>query len=399
MSQSFLSRLDEAAVFGEELVLISASNATIWLKNAQGQCKEYIDFMSAYGAVNFGHCNPKIQPFRDAVADIAACLYPPEASLFAEWLCTRLGLAEHRVLFQVGGSFAVSTALALVQRTRKGKIAAIQGAFHGLGIDTLCVTMTQRDLALQNTALLSSMKQQVIHLELGTFPDDWADISCLIYEPIQGANGYIPLDMDWLKALERSARAAGVFTIADEIQCGFFRHGSLSPARKHGLEPDILLYSKSMTNGLYPFSAVVYHRDLEQSIKSSVVLAHTFQTSALGCYAANAVASYLDSHPLDLEASRISDCFLGLKTQLEQIPIVSKIYVTGPTLSFEVADGGTRTLVRRCIQEGVIPFVGGYSGQRVRVAPPLTISDEQLFYGTQTLFNILKEMSLCPSLT
>lgn len=399
MTRSFLSRLDESAVFDEELTLVTASNATVILKNAQGQCKEYIDFMSAYGAVNFGHCNPKIQPFRDVEADIAACIYPLEAKLFAEWLCTRLGLAEHRVLFQIGGSFAVSTALALVQRARKGKIAAIQGAFHGLGIDSLCATMTQRDLAIQNTALLSRIKQQVIHLKPGTFPDDWADISCLIYEPIQGANGYIPLDMDWLKSLEHSARASGVLTIADEIQCGFFRHGSLSPARQHGLEPDILLYSKSMTNGLYPFSAVVYRRDLEQSIKGSVLLAHTFQTSALGCYAANAVASYLDSHPMDLEASRISDCFLRLKTQLEQIPIVSKIYVTGPSLSFEVANGGARTLVRKCFQKRVIPFVGGNSGQRVRVAPPLTISDEQLSYGIQTLFNVLKEMSLCISQT
>jgi 4-aminobutyrate aminotransferase-like enzyme len=133
-----------------------------------------------------------------------------------------------------------------------------------------------------------------------------------------------------------------------------------------------------MTNGLYPFSAVVYSKKIKDAIPGDLYLAHTFQTSAMGCYAAMSVADYIDAHDVRgfcVSNERIMQQFAE---ELRQQPNVSDIYVTGPTLSFEVLDRKGREVVRECLRSGVITFTGGPEGQRIRVAPPLTIPEESL---------------------
>lgn len=390
---SNLSPLNESSVYGRQLELVSALNATVTLKDKQGREKPYLDFMSAYGSVNFGHRNPEIQPYRDYQADIAACFYPVEAEEFSSWICKRLNYPDHQLLFQVGGSFAVSTAIALAYRMRPGKIVAIKGAFHGLGVDSLGITVAQKDIAIQNTNMLGSMEHQFTHIEPGEIPQQWDDISCIIYEPIQGANGYIPLEIEWLQELELAAKRHGVLMISDEIQCGYYRHGSLSPSRHHGLNPDILLFSKSMTNGLFPFSAVIYPKYFDEQLQMPIALAHTFQTSALGCYAANAVKNYLDSHDVNQDIQRISGHFLDqVISYLKENNQVKNIHLTGPTLSFELISHRSKELVHRCVDQGVLIFSGGVSGERVRIAPPLTTPMEQLVAGTSVILEQLEAM-------
>lgn len=383
---SHLSPLNESSVFGKQLELVHASNATLLLRDEEGKEKQYLDFMSAYGSVNFGHCNPHIQPYQSYDADIAACFYPAEAESYSTWLCEQLNYPEHQLLFQVGGSFAVSTAIAMAYRMRPGKIVAINGAFHGLGVYSIDVTMAQKNIALQQTDMLHKMDRQFIHIDQGEIPEKWDDISCIIYEPIQGANGYIPLNIDWLRELEIVAKQHGVFMISDEIQCGYFRHGSLSPSRHHGLHPDIILFSKSMTNGLFPFSAVVYPSHFNECLQMPIALAHTFQTSALGCYAVNAVKDYLDKYDILQDVHRISAHFQQqVLTILEVNSNISNIHLTGPTLSFEVTNHRSKGLVHRCAEQGVLIFSGGVHGERVRIAPPLTTPIDQLILGTSVL--------------
>lgn len=384
-----MSYLNESGVYSERMTVTRADNATIYLQLSDGKVKPYSDFMSAYGSVNFGHCNPEIKPFDDYASDIVACFYPEEAELFSDWLCGKLALPEHKVLFQVGGSLAVSTALSMAQRIRPGKIAAMKGSFHGLGLDSLSITSVQKDLAIQNTPLLHGMQQQVVFLEPGEMPERWDELSCVIYEPVQGANGYVPLDPEWLARLEQEAKANGVLTIADEIQCGYYRHGWLSPARSRGLNPDMLLYSKSMTNGLYPFSAVVYPEAFDREFEMPVALAHTFQNSALGCLAAYRTAQYLDASDLEEQIRQMSLQLSDLASKLENAYVATDVYSMGPSLSFGLPDDGARKLVQQCLKEGILIFTGGITGQRVRVAPPITMPAEQLKRGLQVIEDLL----------
>ena len=383
-----VSDLDESRAFGERWTCGRALNASLTLSRGDGATEEFTDLSSSYGAVNFGHCNEDIRLPAHPKSDLVAGIYPPEAERFARWLTDALGVTDFKVLFQIGGSFAVSAALALAQRRRPGKILAIEGGFHGLGLDSLSVTTAQRSFALQETPLRQSLDKFVEVLAPGETEIDWSGVSCLIFEPIQGARGFVPLDGNWLQDLCTQAKNAGVTVIADEIQCGYYRFGDFSVARKWGLEPDVLLFSKSMTNGLYPFSAVVYRQTLEAGVGGGVVLAHTFQTSALGCFAACAVADYIDSRDVKADCRRVAVPLAEAAARMEQSGRAREIHQLGPTLSFRpVTNAGD--LVKACFADRLLILGGGVDGERIRVAPPLTIETETLRRALEILLSRL----------
>lgn len=385
---TFLSELDEGGTLKERWILTSADNATLFLKSRDGHRHECIDLMSAYAAVNFGHRNPALRGAFDTAHDLAGPFPGPATEEVARWLCAQLGdPVQRRVLFQIGGSFAVATAVALARRARPGRVAVIKGSFHGLGVDTGAFSSVQREFSLQDTGFTALVDDLVIRLAQGEIPQSWDGISCLLYEPIQGANGYVPLEPAWLRNLTSSAAASGVVTISDEIQCGFFRHGTLSPATSLGLDPDIALYSKSLTNGIYPLSAVVYKESLGRH--SGVFLAHTFQTSALGTAAALEVIRYIESHDVATLAKQTEEGLRDLARKLADEGHAKDVYLTGPTLSFEPTRISSTELVQTVFDRGVLIFRGGASGERIRIAPPLTIPASQLSDATAAIWSAI----------
>lgn len=371
------SQLDESGLISPGHTFVSATGSIISLADETGAVTPYTDLMSAYGAVNFGHRNPEILADMAGAPDLVACFYPAEADWVAGWICDELGLRQHRVLFQVGGSFAVATALALAQRHRAGAVVAVTGSFHGLGAETLSVTSIHRPMALQDTAWSRGSEEAVRWLGVGAVAPSWEGVSAFIFEPVQGANGYVPLPPDWLRELEASARRAGVVVIADEIQSGFHRHGEMSVARSLGLSPDILLFSKSLTNGTYPLSAVVYQEALVDG-PDQPFLAHTFQTGVTGYYAARAVARFLETHPVDEYCETVAGGLRGTADRLSRVATVSDLVVLGPTLSFGLPDAQARRVARGCFDHGVVVGTGGRDHQRLRVAPPITTPLGQL---------------------
>ena len=351
---------------------MSADNATLLIAK-DGRKKVMQDMMSSYGAVNFGHCNRNILDCVRSDIDIAACFYPEEAYLYSDWICQQLGVDDHKVLFQVGGSFAVSTALSMSLNDRPGKIVALKGSFHGLGLDSLCVTDIHKGYAIQRNDWVDLLKPFVEHVSPGDHIR-WKDVSAFIFEPIQGANGYIPVDEEWLVRTVSDAKRAGVVVIADEIQSGYYRHGVLSPSCSMGLAPDIYLFSKSMTNGSFPMSAVVYSNHLTPLGRpSKIYLSHTFQTSAIGISAAFAVSKFIDDGFDRDNLREIEVVMKCVASELKQMNHVKDIYVTGPTLSFGIDSSEViRRILSLCFHRNVLCFSGGKTGNRIRFAPPVT---------------------------
>ena len=377
-SDSPLSPLCEMYSYSRPYEVLAALNATLRLRAPDGKIYSFTDLMCAYGAVNFGHMNPSIEPYNSLTSDLVACFYPPTATTYASWLLNKLKLNSHSVLYQVGGSFAVSSAIAMAQRIRPGKVLTIDGGFHGLGVDTLAASSRGRDASLQQSPLVKEIDTRFLRIPAGSDFSNWNQVSCLLYEPIQGANGYVPLPPAWLRSLSRSAQSAGVTVIADEIQCGFYRFGFLSTAQQENLNPDIYLFSKSMTNGIYPTSVVIYPQDFHRVLPAGDdYWNHTFQTASLGLDAAVAVAAYIDRTNI---AGMIAVVHAALARSVERLagnPALSAFHLAGPTLSLAVRDGRASEVIRKCEQRGVLIFGGG-GGQRIRIAPPITIPEEQL---------------------
>ena len=346
--------------------VLAAKNATVRLRSPSGHVYSFTDLTCAHGAVNFGHLNPDIDPFECLDSDVVAAIYPPAAKAHANWLLKKLRLRTHKMFYTIGNFGDVSAAVELAQRRRPGKVVAIDGSCHG------------RELAAAGQDLKDCCGEPALHIAPGQDFSAWDSVSCLIYEPIQGRCGYLPLPLPWLRGLSHTAQVAGVTVIADETQCGFYRFGQLSLAASEFLRPDIFVFGNSMTNGIYPLFAIVYPNEFERSSLSiDNDSKPTFQTSLLGLRAAERVAAYIDSTDLDALITEIHSLMSKTGVKLAANPILSSFHLAGPTLSFEVRDARAAELVLACEARGVLVSAGA-GGRRVRVAPPLTIARDQL---------------------
>jgi acetylornithine/succinyldiaminopimelate/putrescine aminotransferase len=345
--------------------ILAAKNATLRLRAPTGHVFSFTDLTSAHGAVNFGHLNPAIDPFGSLTSDVAASFYPPSAASYRQWLRSKLELDAHAVLYKVGADAALGAAIGQARRARAGKVLMIEGSRHSGLIHA------------------GESSRRAIRIAPGGEFNAWHDVSCLIYEPIQGASGYVPLPLPWLRALSQSAQDAGVTVIADETQCGFFRFGRLSLAASEYLRPDVYLFGNSMTNGIYPLFAIVCPESLQSEIPvEEEGWDHVFHTAAVGFEAATMVGSYIDSTDIEGLVAQIHAALGQAGEKLAANPQLSSFHLAGPTLSLEVRNEGAAKLVNACEERGVLVSM---SGRRVRVAPPLTIALDQLTTALKAL--------------
>jgi hypothetical protein len=363
--------------------VLAALNATIRLRAPSRQVFSFTDLTSAHGAVNFGHMNPSIDPFAGRVSDLVSSIYPPAATSYAQWLLKKLALSAHTVHYRVGEGAAVSTAIAMAQRNRPGKVLVIDGSLQGgLGHGGLGPGLEAEP---GMGAPDSRIGESAVRLSPGSEFSTWDDISCLLYEPVQGAGGYVPLPLPWLRGLSQAAQAAGVLVIADEIQCGFYRFGKLSLASSEYLRPDIYLFGNSMTNGIYPLCAVVAPEAMQDSIQPDIDgWRPTFQTASLGIHAAEVVARFIDSNDIEALVTQIHSILSRACEKLAANPSLSDFHLAGPTLSLTVRGERAAELVRACEERCILISAVAGAG-RVRVAPPITIPPDQLTHALNIL--------------
>lgn len=133
-----------------------------------------------------------------------------------------------------------------------------------------------------------------------------------------------------------------------------------------------------MTNGIYPISVVAYpqdfHRDLPAGDEDSN---ESFEVASLGLDAAEAVAAYIDSTDIAGKIAVIHGLLANSVERLATNPGLCEFHLAGPTLSLEVRNGRAPQFIRNCEERGVLIFAGA-GGRRVRIAPPITIPEEQL---------------------
>lgn len=369
------------------VVVARAAGTTIW--DTAG--REYVDLLAGMGVANIGHAHPAV--VRAIAAQIASYLH---VAVYGEMvqgpqveLARRLSeVTPHAlsvVYFTNSGTEAVEGALKTARKfTGRSGLVAFTGAFHG---DTYGALSVGGNRLYQDpfVPLLPGVR-------LLPFDDPSAlarideSVAAVIVEPIQGEGGVrIPAD-GFLPALRRRCSEVGALLIADEVITGFGRTGALFACTHWQVAPDILVLAKALGGGM-PLGAFVGPPELMATLSSNPPLAHvtTFGGHPVSCAAGLAALEVLLGEKLTERAARLGQEWLGELQSLTGGPLRA---VRGKglllALEFETPDV-TRRFVARCFDRGLILNWTLHRDTVVRLAPPLTITPEEIAHATTVM--------------
>lgn len=371
----------------------------VWLWDVNGN--KYMDMMSAYSAVSFGHCNPRIvATLVDQASKLALCsraYHNDVLSRFLERLCTVTGV-EMAIPMNTGAE-AVETSIKAVRRwgymvkkipENQAQIIVCSQNFHGRTVGVISFS-SEPEYKRGFGPFLPGFK----HVPFGhaqALEDAITPNTCaVITEPIQGEAGIIVPPKGWLKEIEQICRKNNVLLVVDEIQSGLGRTGKILASEHENVKPDGVLLGKALGGGCFPVSALV----------GSSELMNVFTPGSHGStFAGNPLGSAIGLRSLEiLEEERLCERSfeLGnyLMNQLQQIdsPIIKEIRGMGLWIGMEIHPEKARA--RRVCEE--MAKLGVLSKEThetvVRFAPPLIITKDELDWSLQRIRQALTLVS------
>lgn len=357
-----------------------ASAEGVWLTDTHG--KKYIDGISGFSVCNIGHSNPAVIKAvqEQAAAYMHVIVYgefieQPQVS-YAQLLTQYLPPSLNCVYFTNSGAEATEGAMKLAKRiTNRTKMIAANKAYHGSTQGALSV---MGDEYFRNA--FRPLLPDVYHYDYES--DALIDAidsttACVILETVQAESGVTAPSETWMKALRAKCDQHCVLLILDEIQAGFGRTGSLWAFEQYGIVPDILLLGKALGGGM-PLGAFIADQRLMNTLTYAPVLGHitTFGGHPVSCAAGKAAFEELIAH-----SDWINDVPQKagiLKSRLKHPQIVS-VNCYGLWMSLEFAsDAQAQSIAHTCVQNGLVTDWFLFAPDRIRIAPPLTITEEEL---------------------
>ena len=368
------------------VVLNKGEGAFVW--DTDG--KKYFDFLSAYSAVNQGHCHPKIVK---ALVDQASTLtltsrafYNDTLGEYEQFVTEYFGF--DRVLPMNTGAEAVETALKLARRwgyvkknipDNQAKIIVCDGNFHGRTIAVISMS-TDPDSYGQFGPLTSGFikipyndaaaLEEVLKANADT-------IAGFILEPIQGEAGVFVPDNGYLKKCQELCQEHNVLFIADEVQTGIARTGRLLACDYEDIHPDILILGKAISGGVFPVSAVFASDDIMLTIKPGEH-GSTFGGNPIACKVAMAALEVVRDEKLSENAMELGELF---RQEIKNInsPLIKLVRGKGLLNAVVIEEINGITAWDLCIamrDRGIL--AKPTHGNIIRFAPPLVITSEQI---------------------
>ncbi len=409
------------------IVVDRAENSTIW--DVDG--KKYIDFAGGIGALNVGHCHPKIvsalqkQAARLTHSSFHVASYPAYASV-CEKLCRTIpsSLPQKAALFNSGAE-AVENAVKLARFfTGRSAIVSFGYAFHGRTL--LCLTLNGREKVLKSgfgpfapeiyrapfpysyRAPVGVSPERLTEYCLEELKRLWrSEISpdqtaALIVEPVQGEGGFIVPTPGFLKGLRELCDAHGIILIVDEVQSGFGRTGKFWAFEHEGVLPDLLVTGKSLAAGM-PLSAVIGRAEIMDAPPAGAV-GGTYGGNPLSCAAAQAVFEIFEKEELLKKAESIAKTVKTRFDALEKkFSAVGESRGLGAMRALElVLDKKTKAplpadkvkkIIAECEKKGLLIIKAGIFDNVLRTLMPLTIESKDLTAGLDILESVLERFS------
>jgi acetylornithine/succinyldiaminopimelate/putrescine aminotransferase len=357
--------------------------------------KEYIDLISGISVSNVGHCHPSVvsaineqtQKFMHLMV-YGEFNQSPQVK-YAKMLTDLLPEKLNSVYYTTSGSEAAEGALKLAKRvTNRTEIICFKNAYHGSTHGALSV---MGDEFFKNSfrPLLPDIK--ILELNnLKELEQISSKTAAVIIEPIQGEAGVREANKEFLKLLREKCDTHCALLIFDEIQTGFGRTGSLFAFEKFHVVPDILLVAKGMGGGL-PIGAFISSNKLMGCLTNDPVLGHinTFGGNAVCVAAAKATLEVIVEEKLAARANQIEKI---IKTHLLHA-LIKELRVFGAlgAVEFET-EALNMQVIKSCIQNGVITDWFLFCPTAMRIAPPLTITDNELINAIQKIKTVLDQV-------
>ena len=387
---------------------------------------QFLDFAAGIAVVSTGHCHPRVvEAIQKQAAELihisGTDFYYPSLVELAERLAgVAPGKEAKKVYFGNSGTEAIEAAIKLARySTRRDKIIAFHGCFHGRTLGALSLTASKAVQRKGFGALLAG----VFHIpypnsyrcpygnpspctcvESATFLEteifkrlvDPSEVAAVFIEPIQGEGGYVPAPKEFLIELQRICRKHGILLVADEVQSGMGRTGKWWAGDHAGLEPDILCVAKGIASGM-PLSATIARASLMDWKPGAH--ASTFGGNPVCIAAALATMDLLETQYIE-NARRAGEFLMD---QMADWPVCHKIVgdVRGKGLMIGVEivrDKKTKEragdlreeIVNLAFEKGLLLLGAGEN--TIRIAPPLVIDQEQAEFAARTLEQCIAEV-------
>ncbi|KAI0262693.1 pyridoxal phosphate-dependent transferase [Gloeopeniophorella convolvens] len=395
------------------VVFDRALGAKVW--DPEG--KEYIDMLSAYSAVNQGHCHPRIvatlvqQAQRLTLSSRA--FYNSVFGAFAEKVTKLFGY--EMVLPMNTGAEAVETGIKLARKwayEKKGVpegraiVLSAAGNFHGRTIGVISLSTdpesrngfgpylagvgpTFRDGDTVRTIRYGEIKDFRRALEL-----HGKDVAAFLVEPIQGEAGIIVPPEGYLRQVRELCTQHNVLLICDEIQTGLSRTGKLLCVEHEGIRPDVVLLGKALSGGVYPVSAVLADKDVMLCVRPGEH-GSTYGGNPLGCAVAMTALDVLIEERLAERAQTLGEQFRSGVRALRS-PLVREVRGRGLFNAIVIDENAStrgRTAWQLCLllkSRGVLAKPTHVN--TIRFSPPLVIEEEDLQKAIQIIKHALLDL-------
>ncbi|MEZ5340434.1 MAG: aspartate aminotransferase family protein [Acidimicrobiales bacterium] len=390
------SRWVAAGTAGRPFFVERALGARIW--DVDG--REFIDFVGGVGTANHGHTNPEIVAAIRAQLDrylhqcFSLSAYEPYLEVCRLLTECHPGDFEKKALLLNSGAEAVENAVKIARyATNRDAIICLDNAFHGRTLLTMSLTAKVRPYKLGFGPFAPeiyrapgpydyrgvSSDDAIAGLErLLLNQVDPSNVAAIIFEPVQGEGGFLPLPDDYPARVAAIAKEHGILVIADEVQAGMGRTGMPSSIARYGIEPDLCTWGKAMGGGL-PISGVTGRAEIMDSVHAGGI-GGTYGGNPLSCAAASVAIKQVLSTDFQDAAIALGE---RLRSRLDALaaanPTIGEVRGVGPMLALEVVkDPATRepdaeraaAVINAAFDKGLILMKRGVCSNVIRILVP-----------------------------
>ncbi len=365
---------------------------------------QYFDFLSAYSAVNQGHCHPKIIKALHEQADIltltSRAFYNNKLGEYEKYITEFFGY--DMVLPMNTGAEAVETAMKITRRwgydvkgieENKAKLVFADGNFHGRTIAIISAS-SDPDCRVGFGPFVPGIEKvpynNIEALEK-MFEEKGNEIAGFIVEPIQGEAGVFVPDEGYLKKAYDLCKKHNILFVADEVQTGIARTGKLLASHWEGIRPDVVILGKALSGGVLPISAVLADKEIMMVIKPGEH-GSTFGGFPLACSVAVAALKVVKDENLAERANELGAKFRAKLAEIDS-PRLKSIRGKGllNAIVIEPQDGIEAWDVCLKLKENGLLCKPTHQ-HIIRLAPPLVITEEQLNEASDIIQKVFKEL-------